>query len=235
MKVERTLDEIKEQVPNLYGGDTEYFNQWKNYLIDFAKKYTIPEICSILFHDFSIMSTPDSLGSYYKLVLKMPVSRKKKVILIDDDEYQMALDERARINGCNYAYYSKTARKKKKLSKQYKDVIEDNLKRKDLQHIISTKGYSVKKLEELEKLKDKLSKEFSIKFKPEHVLNNMDGNYDPDSYEKEYHKALSKIFKVQEEIDVMKGVKILARALGTNMDEFTIIYNDPESYDYTID
>ena len=181
------------------------------------------------------MSTPDSLGSYYKLVLKTKVSRKKKVILIDDDEYQMALDERARVNGCNYSYYSRAARKKKKLSKQYKDVIEDNLKRKDLQHIISTKGYSPKKLEELEKLKDKLSKEFSIKFKPEHVLNNIEKSYDSETYEIEYHKALSKIFKVQEEIEIMKAVKILSRALGTKMEEFTIIYNDPESYDYTME
>lgn len=221
----KNLEEIKMEIPNLYGGDTEYLNKYKNELKDLAKKYTIPEIVSILFHHYNIMTTPDSLGSYYKLILKMVVSRKKKSLLINDEEYQIALDERARVNGANYAYYSKSAREKKRLTNKYKDAIGGISKQKSLQHIISTKSFSEEKLEKLKQEKERLTKQFISEFNGKKITDAINNGV-ITMMSDDYLKLAGKLNKITREINIMYAIKLLADAVDTKMDQITVIYND---------
>lgn len=115
----RTIEQLKKEIVNLYGGDTEQFKKYNKEIAQMAiDEKTIPEIVHELFHKYRVMSTPDSLTGYFKSYNKgIKPSRKNKRILLNDEEYQLALEERARVNNCNYQYYSKSTREKAKKEK----------------------------------------------------------------------------------------------------------------------
>lgn len=221
----RNLEQIKKEVKNLYGGDTEEFNKLKSVIIGMMKNHHhVPKMVSILYHDFNTMSTPDSLGSYIKIYLKKEkdlykIGRKGKYILIDDDEYQIALNERSRVTGSKYLYYSKASRIKKKNTVK-------NENKKEITKTISTIGLSEISINEAERERHALTKKFNQKFSnisAEQLFKRNDLNI--EELKDEYFSLLSKLDSNRNKIEFLNALRDMAKSLGTDMDKFTIIYN----------
>lgn len=222
----RSLEQIKKEVKNLYGGDTEEFNELKDVIIGMMKNhYHVPKMVYILFHDFNTMSTPDSLGSYIKIYLKKEkelykIGRKGKYILIDDDEYQIALNERSRVTGSKYLYYSKASRIKNKNIKTGQE------NKKKMTKTISTIGLSEMSINEAERERHTLTKKFNQKFSnvsAEELFKRNDLNI--SKLRDEYFSLLSQLDSNKNKIEFLTALRDMANSLGTDMNRFTIIYD----------
>lgn len=206
---------IKNKILNLYGGDTEYFKKYHKEIMQMAiNDKTIPQIVFELFHTYNVMATPDSLTGYFKAYDRnLKPSRKNKRILLDDDEYQLALEERARVNNCNYQYYSRSAKqaaKNKRLEEKKSRIGE-----------VSLRNFKNSDFKEIKQILSQLKNKRQNKWID---LKETDSLDEVASITKEVYELDKDIKEYEGQLDFLEGIMRISSYLKADINSIHITY-----------
>lgn len=216
-----TIEQIKKEIINLYGGDTEQFKKYNKEIAQMAiDGKTIPEIVYELFHKYRVMSTPDSLTGYFKAYNKgIKPSRKNKRILLNDKEYQLALEERARVNNCNYQYYSKSSKEKAK--KERVDLKKSRIRE------LSLSNWKTSDFNEIKRIINESKSERETKWRKS---KDEDINLEETArLIKEVYSLDKTIKKYEAELDFHKSMTMISQYLNADTKTIHITYLEKES------